>query len=80
MRRTCCAPTGLIAGTEPAIAASILAGVIATQVFDLPWHINWGMAAAGAGLGMLAALAAGLFATRRVLDAPPSLVLRELET
>ncbi|MFZ2754657.1 MAG: FtsX-like permease family protein [Lysobacteraceae bacterium] len=70
---------GLLSGVVAAIAASILAGVVATQVFDLPWQINWGMAAAGAGLGMLAALAAGLFATRRVLDAPPSLVLRELD-
>ena len=33
----------------------------------------------GRGLGMLAALAAGLFATRRVLDAPPSVTLRELQ-
>jgi putative ABC transport system permease protein len=70
---------GLLSGVVAAIAASILAGVVATQVFDLPWEINWGMAAAGAAVGMLAALAAGLFATRRVLDAPPSLVLRELE-
>ena len=70
---------GLLSGVVAAIAASILAGVVATQVFDLPWEINWGMAAAGAALGMLAALAAGLFATRRVLDVPPSLVLRELE-
>jgi len=70
---------GLLSGVVAAIAASILAGVVAVQVFDLPFEINWGMAAAGAGLGMLAALAAGLFATRRVLDAPPSLVLRELD-
>jgi putative ABC transport system permease protein len=70
---------GLLSGVVAAVAASVLAGVVATQVFDLPWQINWGMAAAGAGLGMLAALVAGLFATRRVLDAPPSLVLRELE-
>lgn len=70
---------GLLSGVVAAIAASILAGVVAVQVFDLPFEINWGMAAAGAGLGMLAALAAGLFATGRVLDAPPSLVLRELD-
>ena len=70
---------GLLSGVVAAIAASILAGVVAVQVFDLPFEINWGMAAAGAALGMFAALAAGLFATRRVLDAPPSLVLRELD-
>jgi putative ABC transport system permease protein len=28
---------------------------------------------------MLAALGAGLFATRKVLDAPPSVTLRELQ-
>jgi len=73
------AAIGLLSGVVAAIAASVLAGVVATRVFDLPWETNWGMAAAGAGLGMFAALAAGLFATRRVLDVPPSLVLRELE-
>jgi putative ABC transport system permease protein len=73
------AAIGLLSGVVAAIAASVLAGVVATRVFDLPWEINWSMAAAGAGLGMLAALAAGLFATRRVLDVPPSMVLRELD-
>ena len=73
------AAIGLLSGVVAAIAASVLAGVVATRVFDLPWEINGGMAAAGAGLGILAALVAGLFATRRVLDVPPSLVLRELE-
>jgi putative ABC transport system permease protein len=60
-----------------AIAASILSGVVAKRVFDLPWTPNWTLAVIGAGIGMLAALLAGLFATRRVLDAPPSVVLRE---
>ena len=70
---------GLLSGMVAAVAASILAGVVATQVFDLPWEVNWVMAATGAVLGMLAALVAGLFATRRVLDVPPSLTLRELD-
>ncbi|MGQ4582754.1 FtsX-like permease family protein [Lysobacter sp. F60174L2] len=73
------AAIGLLSGVVAAIAASVLAGVVATRVFDLPWEANWGMAAVGAALGMLAALAAGLFATRRVLDAPPSVTLRELQ-
>ena len=73
------AAIGLLSGVVAAIAASVLAGVVATRVFDLPWQANWGMAAVGAALGMLAALAAGLFATRRVLDAPPSVTLRELQ-
>lgn len=73
------AAIGLLSGLTAAIAASVLAGVVATQVFDLPWKANWPMAAVGAALGVIAALLAGLFATRRVLDAPPSVTLRELQ-
>ncbi|QSX77071.1 ABC transporter permease [Agrilutibacter solisilvae] len=73
------AAIGLLSGLVAAIAASILSGVVAKQVFDLPWTANWTLAAVGGGLGMCAALAAGLFATRRVLDAPPSVTLRELQ-
>ncbi|MBZ4040195.1 ABC transporter permease [Novilysobacter selenitireducens] len=73
------AAIGLLSGLVAAIAASVLAGVVATQVFDLPWQANWAMAAVGGALGVVAALAAGLFATRRVLDAPPSVTLRELQ-
>ncbi|MGV8932516.1 MAG: ABC transporter permease [Luteimonas sp.] len=72
------AAIGLISGLVAAIAASVLSGVVAQRVFDLPWQPNWTMAIVGGGLGMLAALVAGLFATRSVLDAPPSVTLREL--
>lgn len=73
------AAIGLLAGLVAAISASILSGVVATRVFDLPWEPNWPLAATGGALGMLAALGAGLFATRSVLDAPPSVTLRELQ-
>jgi len=73
------AAIGLLSGLVAAVAASLLSGVVAVRVFDLPWQPDWALAAAGGGLGMLAALAAGLWATRRVLDAPPSVVLRELQ-
>jgi putative ABC transport system permease protein len=73
------AAIGLLSGLTAAIAASVLAGVVAVQVFDLPWEFDWRMAAAGGGAGVLAALAAGMFATRKVLDAPPSVTLRELQ-
>ena len=73
------AAIGLLAGLVAAFAASALAGVLSTQAFDLPWEPDWGMAAAGALAGLVAALVAGLLATRRVLDAPPSVVLRELD-
>ena len=70
---------GLLSGLVAAIAASILSGLIAKRVFDLAWQPNWGLAAAGALLGTVAALVAGLVATRRVLDAPPSVTLRDLQ-
>lgn len=73
------AAIGLLSGLTAAIAASVLAGVVATRVFDLPWEPDWRLAAVGAVVGVLAALLAGLFATRRVLDAPPSVTLRELQ-
>jgi putative ABC transport system permease protein len=73
------AAIGLLSGVVAAVAASVLAGVVATQVFDLPWEADWSMAATGAAIGIVAALVAGLFATRRVLDAPPSITLRELD-
>ena len=70
---------GLLSGLVAAIAASILSGIVATRVFDLPWAFDPKPALVGAAVGMLAALVAGLWATRRVLDAPPSATLRELQ-
>ena len=70
---------GLLSGLVAAVAASILSGLIATRVFDLSWQPDWALTAAGAFIGTLAALLAGLVATRRVLDAPPSVTLRELQ-
>jgi putative ABC transport system permease protein len=73
------AAIGLLSGLVAAIAASVLSGVIAVQVFDLPWRMNWTLAVVGGALGVVVTLLAGLFATRRVLDAPPSATLRELQ-
>ena len=72
------AALGLIAGLVAAIASSVLAGVVAVQVLGVPWAPNLPMAAGGALAGLLVALSAGLWATRRILDAPPSVTLREL--
>jgi putative ABC transport system permease protein len=69
---------GLLAGFTAAIAASILSGVIATQVFDLTWVPDWRLAAVGGGLGVIAVTLTGLAATRRVVAAPPSQTLRAL--
>ncbi|QDW66504.1 ABC transporter permease [Luteimonas granuli] len=73
------AAIGLLSGLVAAVAASVLAGVVATRVFDLPWTPDPVMAAIGGLAGMGAALLAGLWATRRVLDAPPAVTLRELQ-
>ncbi|WNG26144.1 FtsX-like permease family protein [Cystobacter fuscus] len=73
------AAIGLLSGLTAAFAASVLAGVIATQVFGLPWQADWRLVGVGGGLGVLAAVSAGMFATRRVLDAPPSVTLREAQ-
>jgi putative ABC transport system permease protein len=69
---------GLISGLVAAIASTVLAGVIALQVLELPWTPDPRMAATGALVGVLVALLAGLWATRKILDAPPSVTLREL--
>lgn len=73
------AAIGLLSGLVAAIAASVLAGVIAKQAFGLPWTPDPALAATGAAIGTLAALVAGLLATRRVISAPPSVTLRELQ-
>jgi len=72
------AALGLVAGLVAALAATLLAGVLAVQVLELPWVPDPRLALGGAAAGVLVALAAGLWATRRLLDAPPSVTLREL--
>jgi putative ABC transport system permease protein len=70
---------GLLAGLTAAIAATTLAGVIAEQAFDLPWTANWRLIFTSSAIGVLASISAGMLATRRVLSAPPSVTLRELQ-
>mgnify|MGYP001809545952 FL=1 len=72
------AALGLISGLVAAIASTVLAGVVAVQVLELPWTPDPRLAATGALVGVIVALLAGLWATRRILDAPPSVTLREL--
>lgn len=72
------AALGLISGLVAALASTVLAGVIALQVLELPWTPDPRLAATGALVGVVVALLAGLWATRRILDAPPSVTLREL--
>lgn len=73
------AAIGVLTGLTAATAATVLAGVVAKQVFDLPWTPDWNLVAVSTGVGVLAAMLAGLLATRRVLSAPPTVTLRELQ-
>lgn len=69
---------GLLAGTVAAIAASGIAGLITVQVFNLPWHFETSLLLYGILGGTLLALITGLWATRRVTEAPPNETLRTL--
>jgi putative ABC transport system permease protein len=73
------AAIGLLAGLTAAIAATLLAGEVAEEVLGLPWQADWRLALSASAAGALAALVAGLLATRRVLSAPPSVTLRALQ-
>jgi putative ABC transport system permease protein len=70
---------GLLAGLTAAVAATLVSGAIAREVFDLPWRADWRLAAVGGVIGVLAVSVAGLWATRRVVSAPPSVTLRALQ-
>ena len=69
---------GLLAGSVAALAASGIAGLITVQVFDLPWHFETSLLLYGILGGTLLALITGLWATRRVTEAPPNETLRTL--
>lgn len=69
---------GAIAGAVAAIAASVVSGAIAVQVFEQPWAPDWRLAALGAGLGVVIVVLAGLWATRRIARMPPAQTLRAL--
>jgi len=67
---------GLLAGVLAAVGATVLGGLLASRVFDLPVSFNpwlWvnGMAA---GVGIVATT--GMLATRRVVNHPPVEALR----
>ena len=70
---------GLLTGLTAAIAATVLAGVVAREVFDLSWTPDWRLVATSTAIGIVAATLAGMLATRRVLGAPPTVTLRQLQ-
>ncbi len=70
------AARGLLAGAVAAGAASLLAWVLATRVFDLPHAPDPWIWLAGLGGGLLLVLATGLAATRGLLNQPPLAAIR----
>jgi putative ABC transport system permease protein len=73
------AAIGLLAGLTASVAATVLSGVVAKQAFDLPFQPDYGLVARAAAVGVLAAVMAGMLATRRVISAPPSVTLRAVQ-
>jgi len=73
------AAIGLLSGLAAAGMATLLSGVVAREVFDLPFEANYGLVATAATIGLVAAVFAGMVATRRVVAAPPSVTLRALQ-
>ena len=73
------AAIGLLAGLAAAGMATLLSGLVAREVFELPFAADPQLVLVAAAAGVLAAVLAGLYATRRVVAAPPSVTLRELD-
>jgi putative ABC transport system permease protein len=70
------AALGIAAGILAAAGASILAAIVAVQLFDLPYEFNpllWG---AGLVAGVIVVCASGFVAARGAVNAPPAGVLR----
>jgi len=71
---------GLLSGLTAAIAAAVVSGIIAREVFDLPFRPDWQLAVVGGAIGTGLVTATGMWATRRVISAPPTVTLRELQS
>ena len=71
------AALGFTAGLLGALAATLVAWVLASQVFSLPYTLDWRVWLLGLGAGTVIVSLSGLAATRRVLKTPPVETLRE---
>jgi len=71
---------GLLSGLLAALAASTVAWLLATQVFNIEWSFNVNILWAGLLVGGVIISAAGLLSARKVLKTPPLLVLRQQES
>jgi putative ABC transport system permease protein len=70
------AALGLVAGLLAAAGASILAAVIAINLFDLEYNFNPSLWFAGLAAGVLLVCVSGFLAARGAINAPPIEVLR----
>ena len=70
------AALGLAAGVLASAGASILAAVVAVQLFELPYVFNPWLWVAGIVAGVLVVCASGYIAARSAINAPPIDVLR----
>lgn len=70
------AALGFAAGLLASIGASVLAAVIADQLFDLGYSFNPTLWVAGLGGGILLVCLSGYVAVRGAINAPPADVLR----
>ncbi len=70
------AALGAAAGVLAAAGASILAAIVATQLFELPYEFNPWLWIAGVGAGIFVVCASGFIAARGAVNAAPVDVLR----
>jgi putative ABC transport system permease protein len=70
------AALGLAAGILASAGASVLAAIVASQLFDLPYEFNPLLWIAGLASGVLVVCASGIVAARGAINAPPIDVLR----
>ncbi len=70
------AALGLAAGFLASAGASILAAVVAVQLFDLPYSFNPMLWVVGLAAGILIVCASGFFAARSAIESAPIDVLR----
>ena len=70
------AALGLAAGILASAGASVLAAVVAVQLFELPYEFNPVLWLVGLSAGVFVVSVSGFFAARSSINAPPADVLR----
>jgi putative ABC transport system permease protein len=71
---------GAAAGILASAGASVLAALVAAQLFDLPYQFNPMLWVAGVTAGILVVCASGYFAARSAINSAPVAVLRGAST